>query len=102
MADDNVRVDVDQAAVDEVVRSVDMRDLLLDVADPIVGRAQLGAPKASGEGAASIRSEPVLDGPDWTVRISWDRAHFYMYFHDRGTERLPARPFLEPALDGAL
>ncbi|MGW3608942.1 HK97-gp10 family putative phage morphogenesis protein [Micromonospora sp. NPDC005163] len=102
MADDNVRVTVDERAVDAVVRSVDMRDLLLEAAEPIEARVVAGAPKASGEGARSIRSEPVLDGPDWTVRISWDRAHFYLYFHDRGTRRLPARPFLEPALDTAL
>lgn len=102
MADDNVRVDVDEAAVEAVVRSVDMRDLLLEVAQPIEERVVAGAPKDTGEGAASIRREPVLDGPDWTVRISWDRAHFYMYFHDRGTRRLPARPFLEPALEAAL
>lgn len=99
---EDVRVDVDKRAVEQLARSVDVRDLLLDSAEPIVGRARLGAPKASTEGAASIRAEPVLDGPDWTVRISWDRDHFYLYFHDRGTVRLPARPFLEPALEAAL
>jgi HK97 gp10 family phage protein len=102
MADPKVRVDVDERAVDDVVRSVDMRDLLLETAKPVVRNAQAGAPKETGEGAESIRSEPVLDGPDWTVRISWDRDHFYMYFHDRGTRRLPARPFLDPALEAAL
>lgn len=102
MAGPKVRLDVDEREIEQLVRSVDVRELLLDSAEPIVGRARLGAPEASGEGAASIRREAVLDGPDWTVRISWDRDHFYMYFHDRGTVRLPARPFLEPALEAAL
>lgn len=101
MADD-VRVTVDERAVQSIAAQLDVRDLLLESAEPIVARAEAGAPKRSGEGAASIRSEPVLDGPDWTVRISWDRAHFYMYFLDRGTERIPARPFLDPALEAAL
>jgi HK97 gp10 family phage protein len=97
-----VRVDVDEQAVRDVAGSLDVRDLLMESARPIVGTAQALAPKATGAGAASIRSEPVLDGDQWTVRISWDRAHFYMYFSDRGTVHLPARPFLEPALEGAL
>jgi HK97 gp10 family phage protein len=99
---DNVRVDVDEQAVHAVAASLDLRDLLMESARPIVGSAQALAPKKTGAGAESIRSEPVLDGDQWTVRISWDRAHFYLYFHDRGTVHLPARPFLEPALEAAL
>ena len=99
MAD--VRVVNDERAIAAIAGSLDVRDLLVESARPIVGRAQALAPRRTGGGAESIRSEPVLDGPDWTVRISWDREHFYMYFHEFGTKRLPDRPFLEPALDGA-
>ncbi|MET8908386.1 HK97-gp10 family putative phage morphogenesis protein [Micromonospora sp. NPDC004551] len=100
MAD--VRVDVHERAVREVASSEDLRDLLMETGEPIEQRAAGLAPKRTGAGAASIRREPVLDGFAWTVRISWDREHYYMYFHDRGTERLPARPFLEPALEAAI
>lgn len=99
MADD-VRVDVDERAVDDVAGSLDVLDMLLDFAEPIIARAKAGAPKRTGEGAASIRGEPVLDGPDWTVRISWDRDHFYLLFLEEGTEHIRPRPFLEPALEG--
>jgi len=97
-----VRVDVDQQAVAAVAASTDVRDLLMEAGEPVEDRAKLGAPKETGEGAGSIRREPVLDGFAWTVRISWDRPHYYLYFHDRGTEHLPARPFLEPALEAAI
>lgn len=102
MAADRVRVDVDERAVHELSGSLDMRNLLLESAEPIVTGEQALAPKRTGEGAASIRSEPVLDGSVWTVRVAWDRAHFYMYFHDRGTRYMPARPFVEPAVEAAI
>ncbi len=98
MADE--RVVVDDRAIEDLAGSLDVLQVLLDAADPIIDRAQGRAPKRTGEGAASIHGEPVLDGPDWTVRIGWDRDHFYLYFHDRGTEKLAARPILEPALEG--
>ena len=97
-----VRVDVDERAVRALSSSADMRDLLLDAGEPVVRHARALAPKDTGEGAASIREEAVLDGFVWTVRVSWDRAHFYMYFHDQGTKHIPARPFLEPALEAAI
>jgi len=77
-----------------------MGDLLLESAAPVVSAARAGAPKRTGAGAASIHPEAVLDGPEWTVHVSWSQARFYMYFHERGTKHLPARPFLVPALEG--
>lgn len=97
---DNVRVDVDVAAVRSIVSSDDMRDFLMEEAKPVVARAQLLAPKKTGAGAASIRSEPVVDFDEWTVRVSWDRDHYYLYFRDRGTVYQSAAPFLEQALEG--
>jgi hypothetical protein len=96
------RIDVDEGAVRDIVTSDDMRDTLMDAAGPIVNRAKLLAPKRSGAGAESIRAEPVLDVFAWTVRITWTRERYYMYFHDRGTESLRAEEFLEAALEGEL
>lgn len=86
----------------ELLSSDDLRDYLLEVAEPVVRRAQAAAPKRTGQGAASIRSEPVLDGFVWTARVSWTRQHYYMYFHDQGTVHLPASEFLELSLGGEI
>jgi HK97 gp10 family phage protein len=99
MADD-VRIVVHQQAIDALAKDPDMRIELLDASVPVVDTARHEAPKRTGRGAASIRAEAVLDGPEWTVRISWDRERFYMYFKEKGTRQLPARPFLVPALEG--
>lgn len=95
---DDLRVVVDDAAVDHFMGGPEIRDLVMAAAEPAVGRAQAAAPKKSGEGAASIRAEAVLDGPEWTARVSWDREHYYMFFHERGTKYLDARPFLVPSI----
>lgn len=93
------RIEINQRAIDALAREAEVRAALLDVAEPRVRRARLRAPRQTGAGAASIRAEAVLDGPMWEVRAGWDRAHYYMYFHEHGTEKLPARPFLLPAFD---
>lgn len=72
---------------------------LRDVGDQVAERAAAAAPKDSGEGARSIRAELSDDRGLPVVRVSWDRAHFYMLFHEVGTSRKSARPFLRPALD---
>lgn len=97
---DNVRVVTDERAVRALSSSNEMRDLLLELAEPVVARAKALAPKATGRGAASIRSEPVLDGDEWTVRVSWERDQFHMYFRDRGTVYQSGSEFLERALEG--
>ncbi|WP_422751345.1 HK97-gp10 family putative phage morphogenesis protein [Micromonospora sp. WMMD1219] len=99
---DDVRIVVHERAIREYAAGGDVADLLMEAGEPVEGYAKAGAPKRSGEGAESIRREPVLDGFVQTVRISWDRTHYYLYFHDRGTEHLPARPFMEPALEAAI
>jgi HK97 gp10 family phage protein len=96
---DNVRVVVGDRAIRALSSSNEMRDLLMDLAEPVVRGAQALAPKRSGRGAESIRAEPVRDGEAWTVRVSWTRDRYYMYFHDRGTVHMPAREFLERALE---
>lgn len=77
----------------------EVRDLVMAAADrEAVPRAQAAAPKLSGAGAASIHAEAVLDGPEWTARISWERHRYYMDFHERGTRYLDPRPFLVPSV----
>ena len=97
---DDVHVVLDESAIRDLSASDEMRDALMDIADPVVLTARALAPKRSGRGAESIRAEPVFDSADreWTVRISWTRDHYYLYFHDHGTRQLPAREFLEAAL----
>lgn len=72
---------------------------IVDMTKPVVAGARADAPKRTGAGARSIRSEFELDGTEPTVRISWDQDHYYLRFHELGTRYLPARPFLVPALD---
>lgn len=80
-----------------------VRAELLRLSDPIVERAQQAAPRLTGEGAASIHAEAVLDGQSWEAHISWDREHYYMGMHESGTVKLPAMPFLVPSLtEGAV
>lgn len=94
-------VRVDDAAIRALGRSDEVRGTLERVADQVAERARQTAPKASGEGAASIGSEVVRDGESLAARVSWDRDHFYMQFVETGTSKMPARPFLRPALDGS-
>ena len=69
----------------------------LGILDEIIAEMRRLAPKDTGEGAESIHAE--LDGSGEFYRISWDRAHFYMYFTEVGTEIQPARPFMRPVAD---
>jgi HK97 gp10 family phage protein len=106
------RFRLDPRAVADLVYGDDMDDMLQEVGDQVAETAQSLAPKASGEGAASIHAEvhrgedsgafpstytPPDDVP--TAYVSWDQEHFYMLFAEIGTEFQPARPFLRPALD---
>lgn len=56
------------------------------------------APKRTGAGAASIEAQLKRHKRyGHYVEVSWDKDHFYMGFHELGTEKFPARPFLRPA-----
>lgn len=81
--------------------SPEMRDTVDLVGGLIAEQAESDAPKATGEGAGSIQSVPRLGPNGWEARVSWTKARYYMYFHERGTVHLPARPFLRPAQDAA-
>jgi HK97 gp10 family phage protein len=65
------------------------------LAEAVVEGAQARAPRDTGAGAASIHAERDAEGHE---RVSWDPAHDYMMFHELGTEKMPAHPFLRPAV----
>ena len=96
----DTRVVLRQHEIDDMLHDPWIADMLLDAAVPVVRDARAGAPKRTGAGAASIHAESVLDGPEITAHISWDRDHFYMSFVDLGTHVLPPLHFLEDALEG--
>lgn len=92
-----VRVDFDEAGWRELARSPEHREELTEAADQrVVGPARARAPKLTGRGAASIRSEAVLQADGWEVHVSWGTAAAYMRFQQFGTRRMEANPFLVP------
>lgn len=94
-----VEVDLDYREIHLLVVSHDVRDMVHDIARPVEGLAKVLAPKDTGRGAHSIRTEMVLDGDDWEARVSWTWPNaYYMYWHETGSRQLPPRPFLEPAM----
>lgn len=91
----DVRVEIHQAELDRIKRDESMRRELLEQGNPLAEKSAMRAPKNTGAGADSIRAEAILDSDSWEVRVSWDREHYYMYFHQKGTRTLPARPFMQ-------
>lgn len=96
----DTRVVLHQHEIDAMLHDPWVEDMLLGYGAQVAGDARAKAPKRTGAGAASIHAESVLDGPEITAHISWDRDHFYMSFQDLGTQTLPPLHFLEDALEG--
>jgi HK97 gp10 family phage protein len=92
---DGVRVVLYQSEIERIVKDEAVRQLLLAEGRDLADASARAAPKATGAGADSIRAETILDGDSWEARVAWDREHFYMYFHQKGTRYLPARPFMQ-------
>lgn len=92
-------VRLDQVAIRGLSDDAVVKHALARVGQQVADKAAQGAPKASGAGAASITYEVDEDDRGAFVKVSWDRDHFYLAFHELGTSRMPARPFLRPALD---
>lgn len=95
----NVRLD--QAAIRALAGNSGVKDGLDRVGSQVADRARAAAPRRTGAGAESISHEVGTDSTGAFVHVSWDRDHFYMLFHEIGTSKTPARPFLRPALDGS-
>jgi HK97 gp10 family phage protein len=85
----------------DLLFSAQARELVDRAGERIAAQAAADAPHRTGAGAASIDSQTRLTPHGWEARVSWTRRHYYMYFHERGTVRMPARPFLRPAIDKA-
>jgi len=92
-------VAIDWAAVAKLATSEEAVRLIEDsgLPDEIVAEMRRLAPRDSGEGADSIDWE--VDESGEFLRVSWGKAEFYMYFHEVGTEKEPARPFMRPVVD---
>ena len=91
---DNVEVVLDREAIERLPLAPDVREMLLQEGERVARESAARAPKKTGAGAASIHPEFILDGDIAEVRVAWDREHFYMYFHQVGTRKLPAHPFM--------
>lgn len=91
---------MDAAGLRALLQGVGIAEALQRVGDQVAERAAQAAPKRTGEGAASIHAESVIDATGLHVRVGWDSDHWYMLFSEVGTSRAAARPFLRPALEG--
>lgn len=96
---DDVRIVLNPRAIEDVASDPEVGRMLLERAEPIVDAARSGAPRATGAGASSIHAEIAESVRPIEVRVSWDREHYYMGFHEFGTIYLPARPFLAPGVN---
>lgn len=97
MADD-VEVTWDDAAIAALEGDPHLLASLMEFGERVAAGARSAAPRRTGAGAESIHAEPH-PGIRPEVRVSWSRDNYYMYFSERGTVHMPARPFLVPALD---
>ena len=92
-----VRVEFEELGWRELARSPEHRGELEESADRfVVAPAKARAPKRTGLGASTIRSDAVLDADGWEVRVSWTRAAPYMRHQQFGTRHMDANPFLVP------
>jgi len=92
-------LNLDSDAIADLMSDEEAQDLAQEVGDLVAERAADNAPKATGGGAASIHAETDVDDQSAFADVSWDPDHFYLGFHELGTEHQPAQPFLRPALD---
>ena len=74
----------------------------IDRSVEVVARdAEAGAPKDTGAGAAGIRTETGTTryGKPYGSVVCGEGDEYYMGFHEYGTSKMPARPFMRPAAD---
>lgn len=101
MSVSDFHLDLDSDAIADLAADDDAEQLAQEAGDQVAERAADLAPKATGEGAASIHAEVEVDEVSAYADVSWDRDHFYMGFKELGTEHEPAKPFLRPGLDAS-
>lgn len=97
------RLELDHDAIQDLERDDDLvEEAILAVANVILAIALSKVPRLTGAGAASLHAVVERD-PDGRLvaYVTWGPAAFYLLFVELGTSRMPARPFLRPALDAA-
>lgn len=67
---------------------------------PIIQDARTKAPKRTGKAAKSIHASIKGTNGKVEAKIGPRPKYFYLQFHELGTSKMSARPFLRPALDG--
>lgn len=90
---------VGAAAADALLSGHEVKEALWRLGEQVATKAAADAPKKTGAAAASIQPQIDEDGRGVFVRVGPDADHFYLVFHEIGTSRMSARPFLRPALD---
>jgi HK97 gp10 family phage protein len=94
-----VRVVVDMAAVEAILREPAARALIDEAGRQFAATARGFAAKDTGAGAASIAARPGEYNGQPESDVGWDDAHSYMFFDEVGTYKMAAHPALGPALD---
>lgn len=88
---------IDQAAVDALGKDPAILAAVEKIAEDVAARIRKRAPEGTGTGAQSVHVEPDPDGAGF--RVGWDKQHFYLSFHEYGTQYEAARPFVRPTVD---
>lgn len=75
---------------------------LIAAAQPILDEMVANAPVLSGDGKAALKTSRVkTKGDSKNVLIGIEKGDisevFYMKFHEFGTSKMPAKPFMQPA-----
>jgi len=77
---------------------------LLAASKPILDEMAANAPYLTGDGQAALKTSRVKSkGDTKTVLIGIEKGDisevFYMKFHEFGTSKMPAKPFMQPAYE---
>lgn len=100
---EDVTVVMHDAEIDAVKADPRFGEVLMTTARSTIVPAARGlAPvRATGSrgGAASINASVTRESDGMVARVSWDDAHAYMRFPERGTRYISARRFLERAAE---
>lgn len=111
MSKNNVKMEL--KGMDELQRRIEemgrkgariSNEALKKGAQPILDEAKLNAPKDTGKGVEGLTiGRPRKKGDKRSVLVGIDRGDisevFYMKFHEFGTSKMTARPFLGPAYE---
>jgi HK97 gp10 family phage protein len=85
-----------------------LRESLRKAAQPVVEQAKTAAPRSTDPGSQGHLADSIalrsfktegLDDLEVNLWLGPSPKHFYGMFHEFGTRKMPARPFLRPAWD---